>query len=136
MSKREIVIVLLVVAILAGITVPNLLRLRHRERLKRTIGDMRIIGTAAESYSIDASFYPVAISIEELRSFVEPTYIAVLPMRDAWGRPFGYVSQDGQEYTVASRGLDGLWEPARPPGEQANTDPTTAQLIEELFTGR
>ena len=132
--RRVLIVVVPFVAIVVFVGL-QALHARHRERQKRTIGDLRTAATAVESYSIDNQHYPVVPSIDELRPFVEPTYVKVLPLRDGWGRPFAYVS-DGQEYTIASRGPDGDWEPTRPDGENVNTLPTTSELLSDLLRVR
>ena len=109
-------VIFVLASIIVGIALPNVLNARQRGRQKRTMSDLRTVGTAAESYSIDNARYPVVLSIEALAPFVEPTYVKVLPRRDGWGREFRFEST-AEEYTVASSGSDGRWMPAeRSPG--------------------
>ena len=76
----------------------------------QTMGLLRTIATAIESYSIDHDEYPRVPrgSVESLRGLVEPTYIKTLPVDDGWGHPMEVViSDDAQEYWLVSRGSDG-----------------------------
>ena len=56
----ELLIVVAIIGIIAAIAIPNLLNAIDRGKQKRTMADMRSIGTACEEYSIDSNnFYPV-----------------------------------------------------------------------------
>ena len=59
----ELLIVVAIIGIIAAIAIPNLLNAIDRGKQKRTMADLRSIGTAIESYSIDNNFYPVAADI-------------------------------------------------------------------------
>ena len=73
----------------------------------RTLLDMRALQTAIEAYGVDHPTYPIAKTMDELRSLVQPEYIATVPMKDAWGTPFRYVaSPDGKSYKLVSAGSD------------------------------
>jgi prepilin-type N-terminal cleavage/methylation domain-containing protein len=49
----ELLIVVAIIAILAAIAVPNFLDAQNRSKVVRTIADMRSLGIAAASYSVD-----------------------------------------------------------------------------------
>ncbi len=55
----ELLIVVAIIAILAAIAVPNFLEAQTRSKVSRVKSDMRSIGIAAESYSIDYNRYPI-----------------------------------------------------------------------------
>ncbi len=74
---------------------------------KRTIADMRTIGTCCEAYAIDNIRYPDVDSIVGLAVRVEPTYISALPYDDGWGNRFLIASGDRQ-YEIRSCGPDGI----------------------------
>lgn len=72
------------------------------ERQKRTVADIRNVGTAMFSWltdqvgagaageqQIDLAQYP-AISRDELQGILVPTYIKVVPEKDGWGHPYEY----------------------------------------------
>jgi len=99
----ELLIVVAIIGIIAAIAIPNLLNAIDRGKQKRTMADLRSVGTAIEEYSIDNNFYPVASDVSELETHVTPSYMRKLPERDGWGGDF-YVRSVAGEYTLASCG--------------------------------
>lgn len=94
------------IGIVAAIAIPNLLNAIDRGEQKRTMADLRSIGTAIESYAVDNNAYPAAQTIEGLRDAVQPAYIKALPLTDGWGHPFR-IEASPAAYTVWSAGKDG-----------------------------
>ena len=101
----ELLIVVAIIGIIAAIAIPNLLNAIDRGKQKRTMADLRSIGTAIEEYSIDNNFYPVAASIADLEApdMLTPSYIRKLPERDGWGTDIAVESTSG-DYTLGSCG--------------------------------
>ena len=99
----ELLIVVAIIGIIAAIAIPNLLNAIDRGKQKRTMADLRSVGTAIEEYSIDNNFYPVATDIAALEAHVTPSYMRKLPERDGWGGAF-HVDSGSGEYTLASCG--------------------------------
>jgi general secretion pathway protein G len=96
--------------IMAAIAIPNLLNAVDRGKQKRTMADMRSIGTVMESYAIDNNRYPATEGwqpVDVLIGSVEPLYIKKLPLVDGWGHGIQVVS-DGENYTIVSHGKDGV----------------------------
>ena len=56
----ELLIVVAIIGIIAAIAVPNLLTAIQRSKQKRSMADMRAIGTALGSYQTDYDKYPTA----------------------------------------------------------------------------
>jgi general secretion pathway protein G len=131
----ELLIVVAIIGIIVAIAIPNLLNAIQRAKQKRTMGDMRSAGTAAEAYAVDFNHYPAAAgySLPSGLSFgsttfntgggassfsgqVTPTYIRVLPMSDGWQSYFFYAST-GQLYGILSAGKDGAKDSAIIGGE-------------------
>ena len=102
-SLIELVIVVVIIGIIAAIAIPNLLNAIDRGKQKRTMADLRSMGTAIEEYSIDNNFYPAATDVSELESTVTPSYIRKLPERDGWGMDIA-VDSTSTEYTLGSCG--------------------------------
>ena len=107
-----------VIGIIAAIAIPNLVQATGRGKQKRAVAEVRSIGTACEAYATDHGAYPDTgkpvdayygfVEADKLKSFLEPTYIAVVPASDPWGHPYLYgISQDGSEYIVICTGSDG-----------------------------
>jgi general secretion pathway protein G len=102
----ELLIVVAIIGIIAAIAIPNLLNAIDRGKQKRTMADLRSIGTAIESYSIDNNVYPVATDMTTLETHISPIYIRTAPDNDGWGRVFN-VASTTVLYTVCSGGKDG-----------------------------
>jgi len=95
--------------IVAAIAIPNFLNAVDRGKQKRTMADLRTIGTAMESFFIDNNRYPVTDgwqSAETLIESLQPAYVRALPLKDGWGHEF-HVRSDGESYVLVSAGKDG-----------------------------
>ena len=102
----ELLIVVAIIGIIAAIAIPNLLNAIDRGKQKRTMSDLRSIGTAVETYAVDENVYPVAATIATLAGLIEPVYIRTAPATDGWSNAIG-VSATTISYTVCSGGKDG-----------------------------
>ncbi len=102
----ELLIVVAIIGIIAAIAIPNLLNAIDRGKQKRTMADMRSIGTAIESYAVDNNLYPVATSVAQLTAAVQPIYIKTMPTKDGWSNDWS-VTCTTADYTIASNGKDG-----------------------------
>jgi len=137
----ELLIVVAIIGIIVAIAIPNLLNAIQRAKQKRTMGDMRSAGTAAEAYAVDFNHYPAAagytaptsITVPPTVTFgaasvptsfngqVTPTYIRVLPLTDGWSSWFTYDSgATHQDYVIWSYGKDGKADASVPYGETTN----------------
>ncbi len=115
-SNKSIILIILavvavgavaIVGIIAAIAVPNLLNAIDRGKQKRSMADIRSIGTAVEEFAIDNNRYPVAASIDELQSLFAGKYMSKLPEADGWGNPFLLESEE-TGYTLISTGKNGV----------------------------
>ena len=52
----ELLIVVAIIGIIAAIAIPNLLNAINRGRQKRSMADLRTVGTAIEAYAVDMAF--------------------------------------------------------------------------------
>lgn len=106
----ELLIVVAIIGIIAAIAIPNLLNAIQRGRQKRTMADMRAVGTAVESYAVDNNKYPAGGSaLSTIQTNVEPRYIQQVPLVDAWNQNYDYLSSptsSPQAYSVESYGKD------------------------------
>lgn len=106
----ELLIVVAIIGIIAAIAIPNLLNAIDRGKQKRTMADIRSVGTACESYAVDANFYPVGtgspaiIEGSSMVTILEPNYIKKLPVRDGWNFDLLYeaAAATPSEYTIAA----------------------------------
>jgi type II secretion system protein G len=122
----EMLIVVAIIGIITAIAVANLVSAVQRARQKRTMGDMRTLALAIESYSTDFNRYPAAsgfalpsglslpgATLETIAPQLTPTYIKMVPMKDGWNSWFTYGASPSQfDYIVRSNGADGAPEPA------------------------
>ena len=117
----ELLIVVAIIGIIVAIAIPNLLNAIQRAKQKRSMGDMRTIGTAAEAYAVDTNRYPSAagyslpsgmsiptttLGATNMPNLVQPTYVRVLPLLDGWNSWFLYTTT-GQDYIIVANGKDG-----------------------------
>jgi type II secretion system protein G len=112
----ELLIVVAIIGIIAAIAIPNLLNAIDRAKQKRTMADVRSIGTATEAYAVDVNFYPrnvTSLTVVEgtggtnLETHITPVFIRAIPGQDGWGGNILYQSSaNGQEYTIISYGKD------------------------------
>ena len=91
----ELLIVVAIIGIIAAIAIPNLLNAIDRGKQKRTMADLRSIGTAVEAYSIDNNVYPVVATMALLEAEIGPLYIRTAPTKDGWSRTFTVAAVTG-----------------------------------------
>ena len=107
----ELLIVVAIIGIIAAIAIPNLLNAIDRGKQKRTMADMRSIGTAIESYAVDNNFYPKGMSnvgSAGISTHVSPIYMKTVPTSDGWQNVWHIDSTNtGSQYTVTSYAKDG-----------------------------
>jgi general secretion pathway protein G len=107
----ELLIVVAIIGIIAAIAIPNLLNAIDRGKQKRTMADMRSIGTAIESYAVDNNFYPKGMANAgsvTISGFVSPIYMKTVPTADGWLNAWDCDSTaNGTNYTITSYAKDG-----------------------------
>jgi type II secretion system protein G len=105
----ELLIVVAIIGLLAAIAIPALTSSIQRARQKRTIAELRAIGTAVSSYATDYPFMPKVGpgTAEILVPYLVPTYVRHLTGLDGWQRLMWYEANE-LSYTVMSFGSDGL----------------------------
>ena len=103
----ELLIVVAIIGIIAAIAIPNLLNAIDRGKQKRTMADMRSLGTGIESYAVDNNVYPVAVTAAALKTVIEAgAYMKIMPTTDGWTKTF-QVASATTDYTLYSQGKDG-----------------------------
>ena len=98
----EIMIVVAIIALLAAIAIPNLLRARHNANEAAAIASLRTISTACESYraSQTPSWYPASMAI--LGAAVPPYIDATLATTVKQGYGYAYVLVNANQYTCTA----------------------------------
>jgi general secretion pathway protein G len=102
----ELLIVVAIIGIIAAIAIPNLLNAIDRGKQKRTMADMRSIGTAIESYAVDFSHYPEG-DLSAVGPELVPVYIKAMPQLDGWRNSFEVTCDADVGYTIESFGKGG-----------------------------
>ncbi|MEK7798347.1 MAG: prepilin-type N-terminal cleavage/methylation domain-containing protein [Acidobacteriota bacterium] len=107
----ELLIVVAIIGIIAAIAIPNLLNAIDRGKQKRTMADMRSLGTSIESYAVDNNFYPkgmASVAAAGVSTHVAPIYIKTVPTTDGWNNAWDIDSTaTGSQYTITSPAKDG-----------------------------
>ncbi len=115
----EMMVVLVIIAIVAAIVVPNVIGRPDEARATIAKTDIRAIGSALELYRLDNRTYPtttqgLAALVErpltppEPANWAEGGYLGALP-QDPWGHDYIYASPgaSGASYDLVSLGADG-----------------------------
>ena len=121
----EIMVVVVILGILAGIVVPKIMDNPEKARIVKAQNDIRAIETALNMYRLEKFNYPT--TDQGLEALVNPPdtgtglpgsgYMTKIPL-DPWGRPYQYLSPGSQgEVDVFSFGRDG-----RPGGDSFDKD--------------
>ncbi|MEO8377649.1 MAG: prepilin-type N-terminal cleavage/methylation domain-containing protein [Candidatus Sumerlaeota bacterium] len=76
----ELLVVVAIIAILAGIALPNFLEAQTRSKVARAKTDMRTISIGLETYHVDNNRYP--------ESFLKPPFLRLVPLTS----PVAYLS--------------------------------------------
>jgi len=99
----ELLIVIIIIAILGVIALPQFLNAQDRGKQSQTIANLRNIASAMALYHADENEYPVASTIGSLKSVLEDIYMEIVPTLDGWNNEF-YVDSSSLEYTMGSCG--------------------------------
>ena len=106
----ELLIVVAIIGIIAAIAIPNLITAIQRSKQKRTMADMRAIGTALGSYQTDYDFYPTAaagdFTVSTWKDLATGQSYYNGSVKDGWGNAYRYIST-GENYTLCSKGKEG-----------------------------
>jgi general secretion pathway protein G len=111
-----LLIVVAIIGIISAIAIPNLLNAINKGRQKRTMGDLRAVGSGLSMYQSDNRFYPVFDNgtAGDLKEYLA-VYIGNFSVSDGWATPIVYQS-DGSEYTLISFGKNRLQDLPCPGG--------------------
>jgi general secretion pathway protein G len=106
----ELLIVVAIIGIIAAIAVPNLLTAIQRSKQKRSMADLRALGTALGSYQVDYDEFPVKSG--EFQIAWMGTFYYEGSTIDGWANKYYYIG-DANGYTLISCGKDGTTAAAR-----------------------
>ena len=127
----EMIVVLAIIALIAGLIVPNVIGRPDEARVTVAAADLRTISAALKMYRLDNGAYPTTeqglaalaerpTSAPLPRTWPEEGYLAEVP-RDPWDQPYSYRrSPSGGAFELSSLGRDG-----KPGGEGVDADITS-----------
>ncbi len=125
----ELLIVVAIIGLIAAMLIPNMLDAFQKAKQKRTLADMRIIGTAMLSWltdevgaaaagssstgTITMSDYGTSFGDSVLSTVLVPEYLQEVPKLDGWKRPYEFYLQftkptAPQVMAIRSPGRDGV----------------------------
>jgi general secretion pathway protein G len=115
----EIMVVVIIIGLLAGIVVPNVMDNLDKANVQKARADFSSLQTALKLYRIDNFNYPT--TEQGLEALVTKSSIAPVPRnfkasgyidnlnKDPWGNEYQYMSPgEGHEYDIYSLGADGV----------------------------
>lgn len=124
----EIMVVVVILGILAGLVVPKLLEKPEEARRTKAVVQIESLKQSLGMFKLDNGFFPsteqgLEALVEkpevgrEPKNYAEDGYIDKVPV-DPWGNPYVYLSPGAHgKYDLISYGADG-----EPGGEGANAD--------------
>lgn len=101
----ELLIVIIILAVLTGISIPvyGLISARARESAAET--EMTNIAKAIEMHMVDLKAYPLDSAYPDILE--DNDYMEYVPLSDPWYNAYLYTS-DGSSYSLESYGINGI----------------------------
>lgn len=100
----ELLIVILIIAIISVIALPQFINAQDRGKQTQTVANLKNIGNAMTLYHTDHDSYPVTNSITWLQSKIEEAgYMTRVPIRDGWNQLLQVTSTE-DNFTIWSCG--------------------------------
>lgn len=108
----ELLIVIAIIGIIAAMLIPNFLDALQKTKQKRTMGDVRIVGTAMFSWltdgaqaaaagaTIDIANYGPLRTAGQIESALVSAYIQEVPSLDGWKHTFEFYLKEGDTSAV------------------------------------
>jgi type II secretion system protein G len=96
----ELLIVIIILAVLAGIAIPSYLSITNRAKRSATQIELSNIATALEMYNADKGKYPLTGTWNT--DLQTGGYMKLVPLKDKWGNAYTYASAGGSTYTLSS----------------------------------
>lgn len=127
----EIMVVVIILGLLAGLVLPRVLGQEEKARISAAKTQIRAIEGALDSFKLDNGFYPA--TDQGLDALIKKPETGRIPNKwreggylkparipkDPWGRDYVYIApgNEGREYEITSYGADN-----EPGGEGNNAD--------------
>lgn len=115
-SLMELMIVIVILGLLAGLVLPNLIGRGESAKVKLTCIQMKTIGESLKMFKVDLGSFPTTEQglkalltnpePEKYKSYPKGGYLDGKNMpKDPWGSEYIYIN-DGHEYDIISLGSD------------------------------
>lgn len=102
----ELLLVVAILGILAGVVVVNVSGHSDRARVAATRASISGIKTAIDAYEVEASRLPESLDVLTAATEDRAGYLDKENLNDAWGTPFQYKKTSNFEYEIRSAGPD------------------------------
>ncbi len=124
----ELLVVMVIIGLLAALVAPRFMRQEEKAKVKVTMAQIELLGTALDTLRLDVGRYPTTQEgLESLRRKPgglerwDGPYIRKAVPSDPWGKPYIYRSPgEHGSYDLFSYGADGT-----PGGDGTNKDITS-----------
>ncbi len=117
MTLIEIMVVVIILAVMAGMVVPKVMGQSDKARVKTTETVLASVSNTLDMYKLDNSKYPTTgqgldaliTPVADAKNFPEGGYLKGGYPKDGWERELQYVSPgtEGRPYDLFSLGADG-----------------------------
>lgn len=118
MTIIEIIVVMAIIALFTSIVATQVVSRLDKAKLDSTKTQVKVLQQALEMYKADNDYYPT--TEQGLEALLEKPTVGNVPEnyppggylqknklpKDAWGKAFIYVSEDGNTYSILSYGAD------------------------------
>lgn len=127
----EIMVVVIILGLLAGLVLPRILGQEEKAKVEATKVQIRSLEDALDAFKLDNGFYPT--TEQGLEALIKKPEVGRIPLKwrdggylkparipkDPWGKDFIYLSpgNENREYDIVSYGADN-----EPGGEGNNAD--------------
>ena len=101
----ELLIVIIILAVLTGVSIPVYRLITARARESAVENEMTNIAKALEIHNVDLQSYPLAADYPG--TLEDNDYMENVPLLDTWDNAYLYTS-DGSTYSLESYGLNGI----------------------------
>ncbi|MGE5303751.1 MAG: type II secretion system major pseudopilin GspG [Alphaproteobacteria bacterium] len=112
----ELIVVVVIIGLLAGLVLPQFIRQEEKAKLKTARAQIELLATALDTFRLDVGRYPTSEEgLQALRQkpgglerWDGPYLKKDIPL-DPWGKPYNYKSPgDHGPYDIISYGADGV----------------------------
>src|SRR5438093_8432127 len=98
----ELLIVVTIIGLIAAMAIPNLISAVDKAKQRKTMGDLRQLGSAVEMYAVDNNNYPRVGNYSALQPLIQPNYVKTVSGTDGWNHGWVFTgdTSSGSDYTL------------------------------------